>query len=484
MTIITLLDTLVNALIAAEEKFLNNPSDFYSLEKSVKSSTEAFAAEFLGKVLTSINEQICRSSWRDGKYNIQRTDARTLISSVGDITFDCTYFKRLSDGGYTYLLENMIGISKNEKFTEEAEVELLTEALKTSYREASLFLPSKQKITKTTVMNKVHQIAADIPYNAPEEKKQVEYLFIEADEDHIAEQHGNGTQAKENKSFISKLVYVYECKQEVAGAASRKELINSFYFGGLYQGKEGNEKLWKNVQEYIDKTYDTEKLKRIFVSGDGAAWIKTGADYLDKALFCADKFHLMKYINQAAAQLLDENDIAKNELWHILYSKKPKAKERFDEYTKRMLYSANKPEKIENLRSYVLGNWAAVRRTLRNKLVNGCSAESHVSHVLSDRMSSRPMGWSQTGADRMSKLRCYERNYGRAGIINLVRYSREQKLLNATGTDNVPIKEISLREIRTEHYDQAKSYIERLRAHIPGLSAKKTASIRTQLKLM
>lgn len=62
------------------------------------------------------------------------------------------------------------------------------------------------------------------------------------------------------------------------------------------------------------------------------------------------------------------------------------------------------------------GNWAAIRRTLRNKLVNGCSAESHVSHVLSDGLSSRPMGWSQTGADRMSKLRYYERNYGRVRI--------------------------------------------------------------------
>lgn len=75
--------------------------------------------------------------------------------------------------------------------------------------------------------------------------------------------------------------------------------------------------------------------------------------------------------------------------------------------------------------------------TLRNKLVNGCSAESYVSHVLSDRLSSRPMGWSQRGADRMSKLRCYEKNYGRDGIINLVRISREEKRLQAIGTEDV-----------------------------------------------
>jgi hypothetical protein len=484
MSIVSLFEVLVNCLMEAEGRFLENPKDFYTLEKAVKTSTEAFAAGFLGEVLSSVDKRICSDGWRNGKYNIQRKDTRSIISSVGDVSFDCTYFKRLSDGKYTYLLEDMIGLTKNEKFTEEAEVLLLTEALKTSYQEAARVLPSKQQITKTTVMNKVHQIAEEVPYEEQEEKRNVDYLFVEADEDHVAEQHGNSGDSKENQSFISKLVYIYECKQNVSGCATRKELVNTYYFSGLYSGREGNEKLWMNVQEYINKTYDTEKLKRIFISGDGASWIKSGERYLDKALFCADKFHLMKYINAAAAQMLDEKESVKDELWHLLYSKKHKAKERFDEYTTRMMQSAKNPDKVETLRKFVLGNWAAIRRTLRNKLVNGCSAESHVSHVLSDRLSSRPMGWSQIGADRMSKLRCYERNNGREGIINLVRYSREQRILKATGTENMEVKEVSLREIRADHYNQARSYIERIQAHMPGMTSKKAASIRTQLKLL
>lgn len=483
MDIVTLLEGLVNGLIEAEEKFLNDPKDFYSLEKSVKATTESFSAGFLGAVLSSVNEQICNSIWRQGKYTIQRNDKRTLITSVGDVTFDCTYFKRVSPkSGYTYLLADMISLDKHERFSEEAEVLLLTEALKTSYQEATRVLPSKQQITKTTVMNKVHQLVEEVPYEGREDRKKVEYLFIEADEDHVAEQHGDSS--KDNKSFISKLVYVYEYKQNTSGCADRKELVNRFYFSGLYPGKAGNDDLWNNVQNYIDKTYDTEYLKRIFISGDGAAWIKSGADILEKALFCADKFHLMKYINLAAAQMLDEKEIAKEELWHLLYSKKHGAKKRFEEYTERMKRSAKNPDKVDTLKSYVLGNWAAIRRTLRNKLVNGCSAESHVSHVLSDRLSSRPMGWSQTGADRMSKLRCYEKNYGRDGIINLVRISREEKRLQATGTEDMALKEISLREIRAEHYNQARSYIDRVQAHVPGITAKKTASIRAQFRLM
>ena len=483
MDIVTLLEGLVNGLIEAEEKFLNNPKDFYSLEKSVKATTESFSAGFLGAVLSSVNEQICNSVWRQGRYTIQRNDKRTLITSVGDVTFDCTYFKSMfPENKYTYLLADMIGLDKHERFSEEAEVLLLTEALKTSYQEATRALPSKQQITKTTVMNKVHQIAEEMPCEGKEERKRAEYLFIEADEDHVAEQHGE--YSTDNKSFISKLVYIYEYKQDVSGCTDRKELVNRFYFSGLYPGKTGNNKLWSNVQDYINKTYDTEYLKRIFISGDGATWIKSGADILDKALFCADKFHLMKYINLAAAQMLDEKEIVKEELWHLLYSKKHGAKKRFEEYTDCMKQSAKNPDKVDNLRSYVLGNWGAIRRTLRNKRVNGCSAESHVSHVLSDRLSSRPMGWSQIGADRMSKLRCYERNYGRDGIIKLVRISREEKGLQATGTDNVDTKEVSLREIRADHYDQARSYIDRIQAHVPGITAKKTATIRAQFRLI
>lgn len=478
MNIVALLERLVNSLVEAEERFLINPMDFRSLEVSAKASTEAFAAEFLGEVLSSVNKCISESDWRKGRYTIARNDKRTVISSVGDVTFDCTYFRNSETGSYSYLVEELIGLSKNERFTEEAEVMLLTEALKTSYQEATRVLPSKQRITKTTVMNKVHGIAEEIPYEGPEKLKKVDYLFIEADEDHIAEQHGDSKLPEDNSSFISKLVYVYEFKQDSEECKVRRELVNSFYFGGLYPGKDGNERLWRNVQEYINKTYDQEQLKRVFISGDGAPWIKGGADYIDKALFCADKFHLMKYINYAAATALDEKEVVKDELWHLLYSKKPKAKERFDEYTRKVASVVNKPEKVEYLRTYVLGNWAAIRRTLRNKLVDGCSAESHVSHVLSDRMSSRPMGWSQTGADRMSKLRCYERNYGRDGIINLVKYSRENRGIDTAALTNVTPEKFTLRDIISEHYDQARSYIDRIQAHVPEGTVRKTASIR------
>jgi hypothetical protein len=183
------------------------------LETAVKASAENFSAGFLGTVLSSMNEQLCKDAWRKSNYNICRHDRRTLITSVGDVVFNSTYFKqRQGAGEHHYLLEDMLGLEAHERFSEAAETVLLTEALKSSYEEAAKAIPSKSEITKTTVMHKVHGIVDVIPLQKPLERKRCKYLFIEADEDHVAEQHGRCY--KENSGFISRLAYIYEYKQE------------------------------------------------------------------------------------------------------------------------------------------------------------------------------------------------------------------------------------------------------------------------------
>ena len=482
MDIVTLLELLVKGLNKAEENFFNNPKDFYSLETSVKSTTESFAAAYLGMVISSINGQIYKDGWRIGKYTVQRNDKRTLITSVGDVIFDSTYYQDVENKGeYHYLTEEILGISGHERFSEAAEVAMLTEALKTSYEEATKVIPSKSKITKTTVMNKVHGIAEEIPEERPQERKGIQYLFIEADEDHVAEQHGRWNAKKENEGFISKIAYLYEYKRESPESKGRKELVNTFYFAGVYDGSKGVEKFWNNVGEYIYNHYDEDSIEKIYVIGDGANWIKSGCKYIPNADFCIDKFHLMKYINAGTNQMLDESDIAKSEIYRMINKRR---KKEITGYLDRMISCANNPKPVEELKRYVLSNWSAVMRTMHLEVIKGCSAEGHVSHVLSDRLSSRPKGWSKTGADRMSKLRCYERNHGREKIIDLVKYSREKRQLERTGTDGIRVENIRLQEVLREHRNKSKSYIDSMQATIPGMTSRKIFSIRKQLKLI
>ena len=57
-------------ILEAEEKFLKNPKDFYGLETAVKASAEGFTAVFLGDVLNSMNDSLCKNVWRKSKYSI------------------------------------------------------------------------------------------------------------------------------------------------------------------------------------------------------------------------------------------------------------------------------------------------------------------------------------------------------------------------------------------------------------------------------
>lgn len=71
---------------------------------------------------------------------------------------------------------------------------------------------------------------------------------------------------------------------------------------------------------------------------------------------------------------------------------------------------SKKKRKKKNL-EYILNNLEGVKNLyLYDDELHGCSAEGHVSHIFSDRMSSRPMGWCSTNVDNMSRLRILKAN--------------------------------------------------------------------------
>ena len=93
---------------------------------------------------------------------------------------------------------------------------------------------------------------------------------------------------------MPKIIYVYEGVDDECG---RNRLVNPKYFGGVYEGKEGVETLWKEVRRYIESSYDVDSLERVYINGDGAGWIKSGQTYIPNGKFVLDKFHLHKYTN-------------------------------------------------------------------------------------------------------------------------------------------------------------------------------------------
>ena len=119
-----------------------------------------------------------------------------------------------------------------------------------------------------------------------------------------------------------------------------------------------------------------------------------------------------------------------------------------------LMFHAGTDDKVWNRvnegADYILNNWTAAKtRLIRRNAVCGSSTEGHVSHVLSSRMSTLPMGWSRKGADRMAHLRAYFWNGG--NMLDLVRYQKEARVLpKAAGAENETISVAQM--ISSEHY--------------------------------
>ena len=72
--------------------------------------------------------------------------------------------------------------------------------------------------------------------------------------------------------------------------------------------------------------------------------------------------------------------------------------------------------------------------------------------MYADRMSSRPLGWCRTGADKMSRLRIYRQNQG--NMLELVRYQKKE-MKQVSGAEEIIYSATEM--IRMEKSQQTKT---------------------------
>lgn len=364
-----------------------------------------------------------RQDLRKG-WHIERRDKTKLLTSLGEIHYHKTYFRHKETGEYSYLLDELMGLEKNARISEDAEARMLEEAAESSYKKGGIHACiGEQEVSKETVMKKLHVL--EFPALKPlKEKRKAKRLYIDADEDHVSlqylEKKGDIRKPRTN-TVMPKLIYVYE---GVDYDGSRHELVHCSFFGGDYAGTKGTGELWQEVFGFIKESYDEDALEKVYINGDGADWIRAGAGMHAKAQFVLDRFHMHKYIIAATSHLKDSAGDARSEIYRAIKGKRKRGVEEAFDRILEVTGSETKAKAVEAAKTYILGNWSGIMESVRAKDKNlQCSAEGHVSHIYSDRMSSRPLGWSRRGADKMARLRIYRQNKG--DMLELVRYQKK-----------------------------------------------------------
>ena len=271
-------------------------------------------------------------------------------------------------------------------------------------------------------------------------------------------------------SFQNKLLYENIVRDGAEGC-KRHKLAGKKYFGGLYEGSERNENLWLEVQQYIYDNYDTEYLENVYIAGDGAPWIVAGCRVLEKSKFVLDKYHLEKYIHKATTHLDDSQQAAKEFIYGAINERDFDGVMRLLQKCYASTDQEYKKKEVTECARYIKNNWLGIMvRIDDGGAVWGCSAEGHISHVLSARESSRPMGWSKKGVDRISRLRVLTRNEQK--IIDLMEYQdKKQRKKNRIECEDQLIQDVQKRKSSRNE--------EVLRKAIPGLEKKQFSWMRS-----
>lgn len=468
----------INKFEKLENEFLRNPSGIAEYVIGLTTELHQLGLHMIQESLEMMDQMLQESPIRRRNWLVESHQKKQLITSLGTVDFTKTLFTNKETGKSEYLLDRLLGLKQHERMTEDAEAKMLKEAVQTSYRRGGEESSLDAGISRQTVKNKIHCL--EFPRNDEKaaEKKEVEYLYIDADEDHISlqfkERKGDlvvNENHQKNNTLIVKLVYVYEGIEPEAPKSKRHRLVNPYYFCRVCSG-EDNLKFWDEVYDYIDCHYDLEKVKKVYVNGDGGSWILSGMRRLSGITYVLDEFHLEKYLSKLTGHMLDSKDEAKEQLRQII---RREGKEEFSQKVddlERYIKGESSLERMEKAREYILSNWMAAKIRLRHQEgVKGCSAEGHVSHVLSARMSSRPMGWSTTGAGKMAQLRAYYLNGG--DMLELVRYQkREMECASGAEYDVLSATQMLVSE-RNRHGDLGK-YINSITHSLP-LQKKKQA---------
>lgn len=464
-------ENCINRFVEAQREFYKRPENFAEFEMATKSIVLDLGKEFIRMVLEDINHQLITSKKRKEKWYIEAHDHKQLITMLGTVGYRKTLFtskeEKTEDGKelMCYLLDKAVGFSENQHISEGAIAKVYEEAVQTSYRKGGEAVSDEDAVSKQTVKEILHKTQFPANFKAPKQKKTVDYLYIDADEDHYSlqfqEKKGDietDSRGHKKNGAITKLIYVYEGVEREAPKSKRHRLINPHYF---CRGECDNNALWDEVYAYIEANYDVENIKQIYLNSDGGGWIKAGYKRLHGIEYVLDEFHMSKYLLKMTSHMLDSQEDARKELCRII---KSETKEKFQEMTERLTEyteSESVKEKIRTSADYILNNWSAAKKRLwRREGVVACSAEGHVSHVLSSRMSTLAMGWSKKGAGKMAQLREYYYNGG--DMLELVKYQKTV-VQKAAGAETLELSAYDI--LKTEINHRNKSMQETAKYH-------------------
>lgn len=375
----------------------NNVFNYINLLSNLDESLCLIARESLITLFETMDKEYSDSIDRKRKYDIKSHHSRTILTIFGEITFTRTFYQSKLNNKLYCFIDRYLGLHKYDYFDPYIKTLVVDYASNNSYPKTAKYIndlignrisiKDKTKYLSRQAIRNILLSSITSEVSNYFKDKTPEAIHIIADEKWIH------TQNNDKKDVMEKSIVLFEnIKNHI--------LFNKQIFASL------DSSFLDKCLDYIYNTYDINKLKYIYVMGDGATWIKNLQNYFhfnsNIHVICGlDKFHFKQAIHHICL-----NNNLENILTNYVINNKKKF---FIECCNCLNNSyPHRKETIEAKKQYILNNWTNINNLYKYNL--SCPMESQISHNIADLFTSRPKGYSIKMINILTKLRLLYKN--------------------------------------------------------------------------
>ena len=379
-------------------------TDLDATARELKKDSDELSRNILQVLIEEMNESFRedKAFRKDMGLVLKEKDRpRCMLTELGEIHFSRDYYYNRNTDSYETPLDHMLSVQQRVRIGETISAKLVTKATVESYARSTQDVTGGF-VSRQSVRN--HILKAPELEKQPEncEKKRKRVLDVYADEDHVHLQKPDKDKGKRSKAVP--LVTVTEGTVKIG--KGRNATLSPMHFVDEKMSSKG---LWASVEGYIGKTYDLDSLEEIRLHGDGGMWIRNGLENFANVKHVLDGYHLQKYLRSMNCIFPGKN--IRSRMNEALAGNDRDKAEAILSGLSSECTSSKEFKQVRELHTYLFSNWEAAVNRFREDMPGSCT-EGQVSHVLSERFSRNPMGWSEEGLGKLSKLRVFCKNGG------------------------------------------------------------------------
>ncbi|MFH1594471.1 MAG: UPF0236 family protein [Candidatus Omnitrophota bacterium] len=427
------MDTISIAFPAVKINLPVEGLTFSTLEQSVFDIVQALGRKVLEKTLIDVDERLKIARPKGALMNTGKR-AKYFMTRLGDIRYKRTRYIDTATGKSRYLLEEHLGLRKNQRVSLiRSKIEMFIASI-TTYRDTEEnvelltgYRRSHESIRQSVIKEAegiiAHQDAAIDKIGRLEDNEVVsdppEIAYLEADSAFIRRQSSrkrvrrsfNGINKvfhrRKRRSIEVKLAigYTDKVKRYESGRGKGLKLKNKFTYTSIESGRIFMEKL----SLIAEKKLSLSKVKALIFGGDGGAYISAGIrDFFVNVIYILCKFHLKRNVKRSLPSMPNTQDKVNgllgrdkiDEALHLIHRFMARTDDRNNKKSLRDLYTY-----IDQNRDGINPINRIKDKALRNKIKGAGAMESNVDKFIAHRFKKRGMSWSEKGALSLLKVR-------------------------------------------------------------------------------